>query len=219
MNLTLRSDYMISEEDIRFLTCCCSKCYNALYPPWLLTIQQTVSKVVSQFYQLPKQRRSCLQILEFIEKAWPKTICLFESKKHYYQTLLTITDALLTSLPIDANQEYPVVFNHTDTWIEEVNVQLRLRFFVVTFPSKDTYILKKYLVFNHPIYIESLQHMFRCFCHRHLYGLVGKIELVNLLDGTILRWDMPSQDIQSSLDYVRLIKEIRSEEDLYRIIQ
>lgn len=220
MRLSLYSDYTISEKDIQLLTCCCLKCYSELYPSWLLYTQHTVSQIICHYYQLPKEQRTCLRILQLIEKKWPKKVQLFESKKHYYQILLAVTDTLLRLLPVGLNQENFIVFNHTDTWDEEVDVQLRLHYFLLAFPSCDSYILRKYVVFHHPVYIESLYHMFRYFCYRHLHGLSGQIEIINVLDGSVFKRDLNNGKIQTSLDYIRLMKEVRyDDEKLYRMIQ
>jgi len=136
---------------------------------------------------------------------------LFESKKHYYKSLLTVTDYLLQFLQVDRNHSLPILLEHADTWIEEVHVQMRLHLLVVTRTS-SSFILKKYLAFDHPIYTESLQHMIRLFCHHHLNGLSGRIEIVNPLEGKITKFDLDPSDIQSSLDYMRLMKEMKQDE-------
>ncbi|WP_089972308.1 hypothetical protein [Lihuaxuella thermophila] len=136
---------------------------------------------------------------------------MFESKKHYYKTLITTTDHLMQFLQADRNIESPIIlFEQIDTWIKEINVRLQLHLHVVSL-TPDSFTLKKYVVYHHPIYIESLKHMITLFCHHHLNGLAGNIEIINLLEGKVTKFNIEQTQVRLSLDYIELIKNMKQE--------
>src|SRR4051812_12415159 len=101
--MRMRDVFVLSDEDMSYAWFCCDQCSKVMRPEWAKVVQSTVNQVIQAYYRLPVERRSGIRVLELIGQYWKKDVGLFESKFHYHEVLLKITDHLLQYLSNDGS--------------------------------------------------------------------------------------------------------------------
>lgn len=201
----MRDGNVLSDEDMMYGWLCCDRCGNVMPPEWMRAVQNTVNQVIQAYYRLPVERRSGIRILELIGRYWRVDAKLFESEYHYHEVLLKTTDHLMQYLLNDHRADPPVfLFEELHAFIKELDLSLQLNLHVVHW-TPNSLNIKKYVVSDNPYVLDAFKHIISVFCHRGMLSFPEKIAVINLLNGSQKTVEI-EQDLQKSLDYLRLTK-------------
>jgi hypothetical protein len=182
---------------------------------WREMIQQSVNKVINQFYQLPHENRSVFQILKLIDTYAKLEVKWFDSKGHYYTVLAKITDHLIQNL-MKSEGPYPplFLFEKYNVRSDELQTNLSLTIQVGEW-GKDSFTIKKYLVDSNDEIINLYKYFTIGFSQQAFMRLPESIEIVTLLSGKSELLYPTIKDVQKSFDYLRLFKSLLEDRDNY----
>ncbi|NSL50222.1 hypothetical protein [Calidifontibacillus erzurumensis] len=181
-------------------------------------VQQVINQVIKEYYLLLPEMKNKFNFLKLIDKYW-KNIHpnIFESRADYYIHLAKITDHLLQFLTVDRQKRPPLFLYQTfNAYIEDLGTELSLTFEVGEW-TKDSFIVKKFLV-EADEYLMNLYHnLIVVFSHEAFGKLPEKIEMITLLEGKKHTLPVTSEQVTRGKQYLSLLKNFLKQPNKFKI--
>jgi hypothetical protein len=184
---------------------------------WRQVVQNAINKIVKDYYHLSIKEQNSLSVLKILEQNWKNiNVNLFENKIQYYTVLSKITDHLLKLLS-SAETVHPPLFLYekVHTYIKELETSVALTFEVGEW-SKETFILKKYLLDCDEGLIMLYQYLSTVFSYKAFGVLPERIEMISLLEGKKYIFYPTEQEIPKGLIYLDFIKDLIKKPNRYK---
>ncbi|MGG1679031.1 hypothetical protein ACIFOT_25395 [Neobacillus sp. NRS-1170] len=175
---------------------------------WRQVVQKVINKIVKDYFHLSIKEQNNLGLLKLIEQNWRTiNVNIFENKIQYYIVLSKITDHLLRLLTSKETVTPPLfLYEKVHTYITELESAISITFEVGEW-SKDTFILKKYLLDCDESLIMLYQYLSTVFSYKAFGVLPERIEMLSLLEGKKYIFYPTEQEISRGLNYLGFIKD------------
>ena len=184
---------------------------------WRQVVQLSVNKIVKEYFQTPVSHRSSHQILVLIDKYWrPITVDLFDSKAHYYSVLAKVSDHLLQFLIKEKNHEPPLFLNEKlNVFVDELDMNLSVSFQVAEW-SKNSFVVKKYLLESTPSFLQAFRNMIVVFSKKAFNKLPEKIEAYSLMNNKVIEFFPQEADVEKAMFDLKLTKIVFTDRKSYK---
>ena len=140
---------------------------------------------------------------------------MFASKTEYYIVLAKLTDHLLQFVEKDDSQTPPLfLYEKFQTYMEELGVHMSLTFEVGEW-SAESFVIKKYVVDADEEMLALCQKLMTVFSYKAFGVLPGKIEVVNLIEGTKYEYIPKQEDIITGMADLSRMKEMLERPEHY----
>ncbi|WHY93111.1 hypothetical protein QNK12_06375 [Neobacillus cucumis] len=216
----LKNDYEVSiktltDYHLESFISCPNRFYNQyilseanLPIHWRQAVQKAINKIIKDYFYLSIKEQNRLGLLKLIEQNWRTiNVSIFENKSQYYMVLSKITDHLFRLLSSKENVVPPLfLYEKVHTYITELETAISLTFEVGEW-SKETFILKKYLLDCDESLIMLYQSLSTVFSYKAFGVLPERIELISLLEGKKYIFYPTEQEISKGLNYLGYIKD------------
>ena len=140
---------------------------------------------------------------------------MFASKAEYYIVLAKLTDHLLQFVERDESQAPPLfLYEKFQTYMEELGVHISLTFEVGEW-STESFTIKKYVIDANEEMLALCQKLMTVFSYKAFGILPGKIEVINLIEGTKYEYIPKQEDIITGMDDLFRMKEMLQQPEHY----
>ena len=140
---------------------------------------------------------------------------MFASKAEYYIVLAKLTDHLLQFVERDDSQTPPLfLYEKFQTYMEELGVHISMTFEVGEW-STESFIIKKYVIDADEEMLALCQKLMTVFSYKAFGILPGKIEVINLIEGTKYEYIPKQEDIITGMDDLFRMKEMLQQPEHY----
>ncbi|MBU5219201.1 hypothetical protein KQI67_21250 [Bacillus albus] len=183
---------------------------------WQQIAQMIVNRIINEYYTLPVGQQTKIVLLILIEKYWKKVrINMFASKTEYYIVLAKLTDHLLQFVERDDSQTPPLfLYEKFQTYMEELGVHMSLTLEVGEW-STESFVIKKYVVDADEEMLALCQKLMTVFSYKAFGILPGKIEVINLIEGTKYEYIPKQEDIITGMADLSRMKEMLQQPEHY----
>ncbi|KON87728.1 hypothetical protein AF332_13385 [Sporosarcina globispora] len=189
---------------------------------WRQAIQHIINKVVSSYFQLPKNQRTPANVLQLIDQYWGRLeLGMFDTKLQYYMAAAAITDGLMTNLSSESDIAQPLfLYEKFKMNLKELDVDLSLTFDVAEW-QQDSFIVKKFLVDADVQMLELYCHLTVVFSEK-VFGIrPARIEVMTLIDGEKHVFNPDTDSLEAGLNYLQLMKNLLEDtqqfSDMYNV--
>lgn len=185
---------------------------------WRQLVQSFVNKTVCEYYRLPFEEQNKLYLLKLIDQNWlPITAGVFENKIHYYTVMAKVTDHLLSFLTEEKTPQPPLfLYEKLKTSVDEISTDISLTFEVGEW-SKNSFIIKKYLLDADERLAKLFCYLTIAFSHKAFGVLPERIELLSLIDGKKHVLCPTEHDVAEGIAYLEFMKtHIQNPDDYLR---
>ncbi|CAM4511603.1 hypothetical protein FHS16_003443 [Paenibacillus endophyticus] len=188
---------------------------------WRQMVQYAASHSVNDFYGLPEAARSRASIEASVEQWWTNRNYKFHSDEHFLQMKQTLKEQLTSFLLGGSCPQTPIIFYEQLTaYVEELDLEISQIFHLVAVDpdgGADDYIVQKLAVDVDEESLSLLFHMTSVFCMSAFGKLPTRIEVLSLLNGKKVVYVPDEASLESSYDYMYLIKSLLPEADVFKV--
>lgn len=188
---------------------------------WRQMVQFAASHCVNDFYRLSEAARTPEAIEASVEHWWTNRNYKFHSDEHYLQMKQQIKVQLRAFLLDGSCPSTPIVFyEQLATYVEELDLEISQIFHLISGEpggAADDYIVQKLAVDVDEESLDLLFHMTSVFCMSAFEKLPARIEVLSLLCGKRVTFVPDEKSLESSYDYMFLIKSLLPEADVFKV--
>lgn len=187
----------------------CSGCYYRMcgdihQTGWRQAVQQSVDLVVREIYSLPPTSRTMVAVMNSVQRNWPQDMTGFESGQHYEQIKRMATKQLMVYLTNGSVNATPFFLCHPlSVYVKELDIELFMLQQVVEWHDPQL-IIRKYMTTANVELVKAYCHLSVVFAYEAFRKLPSRIELYSVLNGKSFAVCPDAEDIDLSLDYLRL---------------
>lgn len=173
---------------------------------WQQLIQYAAYHAINTWYSLPVVSRTFLALTNIFERKWTNKVGKFSSTAFYHEVKHRVLAHLYDALMLDGGTEWPLLlFESMDVWLEELNTGLSLIMQVMV-PSEESFVIHKYVLEDSAASFDLFTHMTVVFCNKAFGVSPDELQIVNVMSGKRHHIHTKKHSIESSLDYLRLVK-------------
>ncbi|WP_096202007.1 hypothetical protein [Bacillus sp. FJAT-45350] len=167
---------------------------------WLLTTQQAINKVVSDFFMLNVHERTSLKVLQLFNHYWGNVDKgSFNSVGHYYTTVAKVIDHLIQFLMQECESTPPLfLFEKVTACHKKLNRIFNLTIDVASW-SPNSYVVKKYLVQVKEDMLDSYWSTITYFSKLAFGEVPERIEVISLENGIRYTYTPRESELRSSM--------------------
>ncbi|MBP1962816.1 hypothetical protein [Paenibacillus aceris] len=182
-------------------------------PDWRQLTQYAAYHAINDWYSLPPKSRTRLTLTNLFERRWTNKFRKFESLESYMEVKRNVLTHLYWSLTGKNAMECPLMlFESSHVWVEGLNLGLS-QIMQVMEPTNDSFIIHKYMMEENEAAVQLFFHMSVVFCYKAFGQMPVRLQLWNMMNGKQYRINREEMDVNKSMDYLKLVKEVYLEND------
>ncbi|WP_046226661.1 hypothetical protein [Paenibacillus dauci] len=188
-------------------------------PDWKQRAQYAVGHAINRYYSLQPELREIAHMGELLDYRWPRRSQSFESEQHYWDLKDLLTQRLTEMLPSNQSDAYPVMlYEQHQVMVPELGTELSLILqaawqvpWTTAQPDAESsghksLIVQKFFLEHEPQLEEAFIHLSSVFCKAAFGVLPERIELFNIMEGTIRQHVPRADQYRASIDYLHLLR-------------
>lgn len=171
---------------------------------WKHQVQLVVNQIVQHYYHLPSVSQNIVGVLRLVERYWKNVSPdIFHSKVDYCVVLAKTTDHLLQFLPNEKKQ-FPQLYLYQQSieCLKGIGISLLPGVELTEF-SRETLVLRKYLVDGDEDFIRLSQQLLSVYSIKVFGKLPKMVEIITLMEGEKIACSPTMDDVSKGIIYTK----------------